>query len=189
MDKVFQAIDFAQMAHQGQYRKGSRVPYIIHPLAVMEYLIRFHCSEEVVMAGVLHDVVEDTAYTIEDIRENFGSRVAELVDFASEPEHESKSWSERKTHTVELLKSLQDKEVLYLTCADKLHNVRSMKEDYKVIGDELWKKFKEGKEKQKWYYNSMKEAYLSHYENEKDEIFKVFAHEVDRLFEFYAKDC
>ena len=188
MDRIFQAIDFAQNAHQGQYRKGSRIPYIIHPLTVMEYLIRFGCSEEVVMAGVLHDVVEDTPYTMEDIFNLFGERVAELVDFASEPEHDNKSWNERKSHTIEMIKEMKDKEVLYLTCADKLHNVRSMKEDYKVIGEALWKKFKEGKEKQKWYYNSLRDAYLSHYQSEKDEIFKVFAYEVDRLFEFYVNN-
>ncbi len=76
---IFQAVEFASTAHSGHFRKGTNVPYIIHPLGVAKILIEHGCSEEIVVAGILHDTVEDTAITLEDIRRSFGERVDHLV--------------------------------------------------------------------------------------------------------------
>lgn len=179
MEKYFEAIDFAEKAHWGQYRKGNRIPYIIHPLSVMEILIRNNAKEEVVIAGILHDVVEDTNYTLDDINEKFGDEVAKLVECASELE-KNLPWEQRKQHTIDFLQTVKDKDILYLICADKLHNVTSMKADYEKIGDELWTKFKHGREKQKWYYKTIAEIFLK-YDSE-DKLFYEYMNEVKIFF-------
>lgn len=179
MNKYFEAVDFAHKAHKGQYRKASKIPYIIHPLSVMELLIRNGAEEEAVIAGILHDVVEDTDCTLDEIKEIFGARVAELVGYASEPHREDK-WMTRKLHTIELLKGLKDKEALNVICADKYHNVMSMAKDYEYIGEELWEKFKYGKEQQKWYYTSIADVLLSN--DEKNKLFNDYAIAVKSFF-------
>ncbi|MCK5683295.1 HD domain-containing protein, partial [bacterium] len=81
---IFKAIEFATKAHSGQYRKGSLVPYIIHPIRVCKILINYNCGEIVASAGVLHDVLEDTPRTRKDITKSFGSKICTLVETVSE---------------------------------------------------------------------------------------------------------
>jgi len=99
---IFKAIEFAAKAHAGQYRKGTRVPYLVHPLNVAKILIDSGCSDVVAVAGILHDTVEDTPITLDEIRKHFGQAVAELVAGASEPD-KSDTWENRKKHTIEYL--------------------------------------------------------------------------------------
>lgn len=180
-DNIFKAIEFAQLAHKGQYRKGTKLPYIIHPLGVMEILLRENASEEVVIAGILHDTLEDTSTTAEELEQNFGKRVKELVLAATEPEHDA-PWETRKQHTIDFIKGIEDEDVLLLSCADKLHNLNSMIEDYARIGDELWHRFKRGKDAQKWYYEALAEAYTKH--NLPHPIFKEYSSKVHQFFAY-----
>ena len=92
------AIKVAAEAHRDQLRKGSDTPYIVHPLAVGMILRQAGFSEEVVAAGILHDVIEDTSVTYNEIREKFNGRIAELVKSCSEPDR-SLPWEQRKQHT------------------------------------------------------------------------------------------
>src|SRR5450631_1910449 len=94
---IFAALRFAGDAHSGQFRKGTRVPYLIHPLNVAKILLDCGCSDELAVAGLLHDTVEDTAVTLEQIRASFGDAVARLVEFATEPE-KLWTWERRKEH-------------------------------------------------------------------------------------------
>jgi len=147
-----QAKDFARKAHQGQLRKISGIPYIIHPIRVAELLKKAGCSQEVVSAGYLHDVVEDTNVEMKDIYRLFGPRVAELV--AAHTEDKSKSWHERKQHTIDIIK-YAEKEVKYLIIADKLDNLLSIEKELNIQGDALWKYFNADFEKQKWFHQSI----------------------------------
>ncbi|WP_164214544.1 HD domain-containing protein [Virgibacillus sp. YIM 98842] len=149
-----QAKDFAEKAHDGQYRKTSRMPYITHPIRVAERLEKAGCAREVVSAGYLHDVVEDTQYEIEDIHRLFGSQVAELV--AAHTEDKSKSWQERKQHTIDTVKHAE-KEVKYLIIADKLDNLLSLEKEIKIQGEDVWNHFNAGFEKQKWFHQAIAE--------------------------------
>lgn len=95
---------FAIQAHKGQIRKSEPdKPMVIHPIGVGQLLESFGYDDNVVAAGYLHDVVEDTKYTIEDIEKEFGSDIASLVMGVSEPD-KSLSWEERKKHTIEVIK-------------------------------------------------------------------------------------
>ena len=120
-NRIEEAIEVAAQAHDGQFRKGTNTPYITHPYAVGLMLMDAGCSEAVVIAGILHDTVEDTDLTSACIRNNFGESVANIVDGCSE--NKSLRWRERKTERIEALKTATT-EVCLVTCADKLHNLR-----------------------------------------------------------------
>jgi (p)ppGpp synthase/HD superfamily hydrolase len=137
-----------------QFRKGTDIPYIAHPFNVGVILAKEGFSDEVIVAGILHDTVEDIEeITIADIRHEFGDRVAAIVEGCSEPD-KSLPWRDRKEHTIKYLKTAPF-EVLCVTCADKLDNITSIARDYSTHGDELWKRFNVGKEEQSWYYHSL----------------------------------
>ena len=150
---LFQAIDFSTKAHRGQFRKASGVPYIYHPLSVAKILIELGCSEELVVAGILHDTVEDTSVTLHDIHVQFGERVAYLVESVSEPD-KSAAWEIRKQHTIAFLEDAP-MDVLLIACADKLDNARSLQNDLARMGEALWQRFNRPKASQSWYYYAL----------------------------------
>lgn len=150
----------AEKAHEGQFRKGSRIPYITHPIAVAEILSEAGMDSEIIAAGYLHDTIEDTDVTLDDLKILFGVEVAELVNGATEKRDPSmgsgpENWEERKMHTIEYLKMSASWRVKAVALADKLSNLRSISKDYETSGAELWKRFNAGKDKQKWYYGNL----------------------------------
>ena len=151
---IFKAIAFAAQAHTGQYRKGTKIPYISHPLNVAETLIRMGCSEQVVIAGLLHDTLEDTPVTEDTVQEMFGRDIALLVKSVSEPSKREYAWEERKAHTLKHLEAAPW-EVLILSLADKLDNIRSIQNDHAMMGEQVWLRFKRPREKQQWYYKRL----------------------------------
>ncbi len=156
-ERVFQAVEFATKAHTGQFRKGTKVPYIVHPLGVAKILIEAGCSEDVVVAGILHDTVEDSSTRIDDIRRDFGEEVARLVAGASEPD-KSDTWENRKQHTIDNLETAP-MDAVYVSLADKLANIRDIRADYEKLGDDVFLRFNRPKEKQEWYYRAMADLF------------------------------
>lgn len=153
---IHRAIEFATLAHAGQFRKNANTPYIVHPFEVAQILTAAGADEVVICAGLLHDTVEDTSVTIEDIAEKFGFQVAALVSHCSE--NKKHSWEQRKNHTIEMLNKKASFETLLLYCADKLSNLRSIVSDYEKSGEDVWKVFNRGREHQKWYYGAIVQA-------------------------------
>ncbi len=175
------AIDVAEEAHSGQFRKGSDIPYISHPRAVARILSDAGCSEEMVVAGILHDTVEDTSLTLDYIREKFGSGVAQIVQGCSEPD-KSLPWEQRKQHTVEFLKTAS-LEVRAVTCADKLHNLLTIIADYEIVGDNVWDRFSRGKGAQEWYYRELVASLCDQPDCQRaGTIFQQFRDSVETLF-------
>ncbi len=178
---IFDAIEYAARAHREHYRKGTNIPYIIHPISVAKILIEYDCSEEIIIAGLLHDTVEDTAVTLDAIRRSFGEKVAGLVEAASEPD-KSDNWENRKRHTIEYLNAAP-MDVLLLSCADKLDNIRSIKEDYERFGESVWKRFRRAKDAQEWYYGELADLLMSRAEGEPGAtMFRQFYYEVQQVF-------
>jgi (p)ppGpp synthase/HD superfamily hydrolase len=178
---IFDAILFASKAHVGQYRKATRIPYIIHPLGVGRILIEHNMSDAVVAAGILHDTLEDTSATASQLRKKFGQKVTRLVEGASEPD-KSDTWKNRKIHTIESLKKAPT-DLLCVACADKLDNVRSMVQDYKKIGVEVFDRFSEPKSEQKWYYTSLSKVFMSRAKGGPvSRLFREYEKEVRKLF-------
>lgn len=153
--RLNQAIIFAAERHANQLRKGTALPYILHPLETLQILSIMGADRNVQIAGVLHDVLEDTDTTAEEIASLFGEDVAALVSHHSEDK--SKSWAERKTTAILAAKNADDR-VKMLILADKLSNLRSIARDYVALGDDVWARFNAPKEKQAWYYNGMLDA-------------------------------
>ena len=150
---IEEAVAFARRAHAGAVRKGTNIPYITHPMETAVIISLMTEDEDLVVAALLHDVIEDTDVTPEELEERFGRRVTELV--LEETEDKSGSWFERQSATVEHLKhaTLENK---MLTLADKLSNLRSTARDYMMVGEDIWQRFNEkDKSKHKWYYGSI----------------------------------
>lgn len=153
------AVIYATNAHAGQTRKGTAIPFIIHPLEVASIVAGITTDESMLCAAVLHDVVEDCKnITIEDIRREFGNKIASYVE--QESEDKSKTWMERKGRTIEFLKYEASRNSKILALGDKLANIRSIARDYKVLGDDLWLRFNmKEKAAQGWYYTGMIEGF------------------------------
>ncbi len=156
MNKLDQAIEFAAKAHRSQYRKGTDIPYISHPYGVGMLLLKAGCKEEVIIAGILHDTLEDTDTTEQDILNHFGPEVLMMVKGCTEPNKEE-SWENRKKHTHAFLKNAP-LSIRQVACADKIHNLRSIKADLESLGEKAWDKFKRGREQQQWYYTGIVES-------------------------------
>jgi (p)ppGpp synthase/HD superfamily hydrolase len=155
MTKIHDAIIFATRKHSGQMRKGTDIPYISHPMEVMDILREDGCPEHVIIAGILHDTLEDTGTTPAEIGNKFGDDVLHIVQ--AESEDKSKTWKERKQATIDHLGglSLAEKQVC---CADKLSNLRSMYADRQEIGEALWGRFNAPKADIRWYYEGIRNA-------------------------------
>lgn len=157
MDKVTKAIEFAAKAHDGMIRKKDKTPYILHPLEAAVIVGSMTEDREVISAAVLHDVVEDTDITIEEIEEKFGSRVRALVESETEDKRAElppeSTWRIRKEESLEELACCGDRDVLMLWLGDKLSNMRSFYRIWKAEGDSMWQSFNQkDPSAQKWYY-------------------------------------
>lgn len=175
------ALAFAARAHGAarQARKGTDFPYIGHPIRVAEMLDRFGYADEVVVAGLLHDTLEDTDATEDDLRERFGDDVLALVTAASEPD-KSLPWQTRKEHSLARLEQEGSRDALALVAADKLDNVRSLADTLRHDGPKTWERFNAPKEKQHWYYRSVASVLLTR--DGGDELFRTLDYETQTLF-------
>ena len=158
-DILDRAIIFATNAHAGQFRKGTQIPYILHPMEAAAIVGSMTTDEEVIAGAILHDVVEDTETTVEDVIRVFDERIGSLV--ASESENKrgdlpaESTWKIRKQETLDHL-SAATIEVKMITLGDKLSNIRAIYRDYQMIGDALWQRFNQkDKAEHYWYYSGI----------------------------------
>lgn len=151
---------FAIDSHEGQRRKGSDTPYIVHPLRVALTLERHGFGRPLVVAGLLHDVVEDCEVSLATISGTFGPEVAGLVDLVTERD-KTLPWRERKQAALQHLDAFS-REGAALKGADALDNLRSMLEDHVRVGDALWDRFNARAEDQAWYYGHVSRGVGSH---------------------------
>lgn len=158
---IRKALNFAATAHADQKRKGTDIPYIVHPVEVCQILRENGATLSVQIGGLLHDCIEDAGITAEQIEKEFGTEVRILVESESEDKMrhlaEKDSWKARKQATIDELKTAS-KETMMVCNADKLSNLRSMAYDLATIGDKLWERFNAPKAELKWYYSSIAES-------------------------------
>lgn len=156
------ALKFAAKAHKGATRKGTKIPYFAHVLEASMIAAEITLDPIVMAAAALHDVVEDTDYTLDDIRREFGPDIAKLVQGESENKMihipESESWKMRKNAFLRNV-IYESREAKIVCLSDKISNMRSIKRDYEHIGDELWNRFNmKDKSQQAWYYRTIAEV-------------------------------
>lgn len=178
MTRISKAFEVARKFHKHQKRKVSGAPYFVHLLDTAKYLMYETDDEDVICAGILHDTLEDTTYGEDNLKQEFGERVYNLVKFCtnqengvnSAPEEQKNSWHERKTRSIAKLKYASDDELL-IYCADKLSNLLSIKDDL-VNSADVWVNFNGSRDKIKWYYTEIGKALEPKLENRR--IFKIY---------------
>lgn len=151
-DRLFRAINLAAVAHDGQNRKGSAVPYFSHICGVLCVLAQLSADEDVLVAGVLHDVIEDAPEitSLAEIEAEFGGRVAQLVAAVTKDDALA-DWQDRADAYIAKIDE-SGNDVARIVLADKLHNIRSILTDHAEHGDRLWDRFNSTKQQQQWWY-------------------------------------
>lgn len=177
------AFVFAEKSHEGQYRKGTTIPYMIHLVRTWHYVSRMTKNSDICIAALLHDVLEDTTTDESKLRETFGEAVAELVAGESETKRKDRpageTWQLRKQETIERLQMFAKEEdglaSMQIAFADKLANLFSMMHEYRRIGDFLWKKFNQkDKTMHAWYYGEMGHIFEEFFGETEPELVKEY---------------
>ena len=163
MSLVDQATQYTARKHEGQYRRGLNVPYSTHLFGVARILKAANYEEDIVVAGLLHDVLEDTDATEEEVRELFGDNILMLVKAVSEPD-KSLNWEQRKQYMINQIKYLNE-DTLAIILAEKIQNVRAIKYELSQLGECTWDYFNAGKDRQYWYYTSIIEQTKKYHPN------------------------
>ena len=155
------AITFAVKAHQGMERKGKGFPYIVHPMEAVCIVATMTNDQELLAAAALHDVIEDTDTTADDLKKEFGERVAMLVEAESDDKtggSKADTWHQRKQDTLDRLRNA-NLDIKIVALGDKLSNMRAIAHDYAVLGDELWNRFTvKDPAEHAWRYHALAEA-------------------------------
>lgn len=153
---------FAADKHARQTRKASTIPYISHLMGVASLVLEFGGDEDMAIAALLHDVVEDCggAPMLTEVRRRFGKRVAKIVDGCTDSDTNPKPpWRERKETYIRHVRRA-DAETRLVSAADKLNNVRSILSDYREVGETIWARFNGGRDGSLWYYRALLEEFL-----------------------------
>ena len=177
MDKIEYAIYYATKAHKGQRRKVEDIDMIFHPFTVGMMLQRNGCDEDTVTAGILHDVVEDTMHTFDDIEKEFGKTVRDYVYDASEPD-KSLPWIDRKKHTIEQIKNAPLSSKL-IVAADKVSNLQDAAANIEKYGSD--KVLSRNPKEQEWYYTSVYESCIEGVDKT-NPIFERYRKLLEKLF-------
>jgi GTP pyrophosphokinase len=159
------AFALAWAVHGNQWRKKTGIPYMAHVMSVAALALENGADEDVAMAALLHDTVEDSEdgeATYNVIQEQFGDRVARIVlacsDAIAEPGKPKPDWRERKETYLRHLNDDADADVLLVSACDKVHNARSILTDLGTDGDTVWQRFTvSDPHAQLWYYRTVAE--------------------------------
>jgi (p)ppGpp synthase/HD superfamily hydrolase len=160
-DRFAEAFEYAAELHQEQTRKGTEIPYLSHLMAVAALVMENGGDEDQAIAALLHDGPEDQGGrdTLEEIRQRFGERVASIVEGCTDTfEIPKPRWKPRKLGYLEHLRTAPD-EVLLVSLADKVHNLRSIARDYQELGESLWERFTASRDETLWYYETLLEIF------------------------------
>jgi (p)ppGpp synthase/HD superfamily hydrolase len=160
-ERFDRALRHATKLHAAQTRKGTTIPYVAHLLSVAAIVLEDGGDEDEAIAALLHDAVEDQGGrpTLDEIRRQFGDRVAEIVEGCSDTDVVPKPpWRDRKELYIQHIRTARP-EVLRVSAADKLHNARAILADFRRHGDALWPRFSGAREGTLWYYRTLITAY------------------------------
>jgi GTP pyrophosphokinase len=181
--RFLRAFVFAANKHAGQMRKASTIPYVAHLMGVASLVLEAGGDEDLAIAALLHDVVEDCggAPMLKEVRRGYGSRVAKIVEGCTDADTYPKApWRERKEKYLRHLKTA-DADTRLVSAADKLNNVRSILSDYRAIGESVWSRFRGGREGTLWYYRTLRDEFLRRKRNRITHEFELAVNELESL--------
>lgn len=166
--QLYKAYAYAARAHLGQYRKKTKVPYFTHIITTMNYAVELTQDIEVLQAAILHDTVEDTTVTLDDLKDAFGDRVAGLVAAETEDKRRdmpaAQTWELRKREAIGHIKTAS-RDARLIVLADKTANLESIVREQRYLGVEIWDKFNQpDKSKQEWYFRAVREQLADLYD-------------------------
>ena len=183
--RFLRAFEFAAEKHKNQTRKASTIPYIAHLMGVASLVLEAGGDEDLAIAALLHDVVEDCggAPMLQEVRRKFGERVAKVVDGCTDADTYPKPpWRERKEKYIAHLKKA-DADTRLVSAADKLNNVRSIVSDYRAVGESVWSRFNGGRKGTLWYYRTLRDHFLRHKPNRITRELELAVNELEALAE------
>lgn len=189
--RLERAFSYAAEQHEGQARKQTKVPYLSHLMAVASLVLEAGGDEDLAIAALLHDVVEDCGGLprLREIRRKFGPRVARIVagctDSFGEPKPE---WIARKRGYLRELKHA-DRETRLVSASDKLHNVRTILADYREDGEAIWRRFSGKKEGTLWYYRALSDEYQRRNRNRITRELAIAVEELERVAGWSGKSA
>ena len=181
--RFLRAFEFAADKHRKQIRKASTIPYIAHLMGVASLVLEAGGDEDLAIAALLHDVVEDCGgeKMLREVRRRFGKRVAHIVDGCTDAyEIPKPPWKERKVSYINRLKK-EDADTRLVSAADKLNNVRSILSDYRALGESVWSRFNGGREGTLWYYRTLRDEFLRSEPNRVTLDFDLAVQELESL--------
>ena len=181
--RFLRAFEFAAKKHAGQTRKASTIPYLAHLMGVASLVLEAGGDEDLAIAALLHDVVEDCggAPMLKEVRRRFGSRVAKIVDGCTDAYETPKPpWHERKVSYISRLKK-EDADTRLVSAADKLNNIRSILSDYRAIGESVWSRFNGKRDGTLWYYRTLRDEFLQSKPNRITRDFDLAVKELESL--------
>jgi (p)ppGpp synthase/HD superfamily hydrolase len=181
--RFLRAFTFAAEKHKAQTRKASTIPYIAHLMGVASLVLEAGGDEDLAIAALLHDVVEDCggAPMLKEVRRRFGPRVAKIVEDCTDADTTPKPpWRARKEKYIAHL-AAADAGTLLVAAADKLNNVRSILSDYRAIGESVWSRFTGGREGTLWYYRTLRDVFLRHPQNRITRDLELAVNELEAL--------
>ena len=181
--RFLRAFHFAADKHAGQTRKASTIPYIAHLMGVASLVLEAGGDEDLAIAALLHDVVEDCggAPMLNEVRRRFGKRVASVVEGCTDADSYPKPpWRERKEGYIRRLRSA-DADTRLVSAADKLNNVRSILTDYREIGQSVWARFQGGRDGTLWYYRALCDQLLRRKPNRLTREFALAVRELEAV--------
>jgi GTP pyrophosphokinase len=181
--RFLRAFQFAADKHAGQTRKASTIPYIAHLMGVASLVLEAGGDEDLAIAALLHDVVEDCggAPMLNEVRRRFGKRVASVVQGCTDADSYPKPpWRERKEAYIRRLRSA-DADTRLVSAADKLHNVRSLLTDYREIGESVWARLQGGRDGTLWYYRALCDQFLRRRPNRLTREFALAVRELEAV--------
>jgi (p)ppGpp synthase/HD superfamily hydrolase len=180
--RLQRGFQYAAEKHAGQTRKKTAVPYLSHLMAVASLVLEAGGDEDMAIAALLHDVVEDCGgmARLREVRKQFGPRVGKIVEGCTDSFAEPKAeWMDRKKNYLREVKHA-DAETRLVSAADKLHNVRTILADYRRDGDSVWKRFSGKKEGTLWYYRALSDEYQRRNPNRITRELKIAVGELER---------
>ena len=160
-EQINKAIKIATKLHNGQFRRGSTIPYIAHPFAVALMTQDYIDSEDVFIGGVLHDILEDVPnriYTAKDLANDFGYDILSIVEAVSEPDIRKptqEAWRARKYSYLNNIQNTNDIRPLIISACDKMHNMGEIVYGYEDLGESIWTYFAAKREREIWFYDSV----------------------------------
>ncbi|MGD1064936.1 MAG: HD domain-containing protein [Terracidiphilus sp.] len=170
-ERFTEAVEYARQLHT-EYRKGTGIPYMAHLIGVAALVMgeadgRVPVTEDMVIAALLHDAVEDHGGTprLREIEGRFGPEVSRMVaalsDTFAEDHDKKEPYEERKSAYIERLRHEPD-DVLLISAADKLYNAKAILDDFKEIGPAVFDRFKRGRDDQLWYFDELLKVFRAH---------------------------